>query len=59
GLHQFARTPIHLSAAPEIPTRPAPELGQDTEEILSTLLGYAEEKINELQKNEIIQIYQG
>ena len=59
GLHQFARTPIHLSAAPEIPARPAPELGQDTEEILSTLLGYAEEKINELQKNEIIQIYQG
>jgi formyl-CoA transferase len=59
GLHQFARTPIHLSAAPEIPARPAPELGQDTEEILSTLLGYAKEKINELQKNEIIQIYQG
>ena len=59
GLHQFARTPIHLSAAPEIPARPAPELGQDTEEILSILLGYAEEKINELQKNEIIQIYQG
>ena len=59
GPHQFARTPIHLSAAPEIPARPAPELGQDTEEILSTLLGYAKEKINELQKNEIIQIYQG
>ena len=58
GNHQFARTPIHLSTSPEIPAKPAPELGQNTEEILSTLLSYADEQINKLEKNEIIQIYQ-
>ena len=54
GSYQFARTPVHLSAAPEIPTEPAPNLGEHTTEILSSLLNYSEEKIQNLEKHEII-----
>lgn len=41
GPYKFARTPPHLSAAPDIPVRPAPALGQHTREILEGLLGYS------------------
>ena len=54
GSYQFARTPVHLSAAPEIPTEPAPDLGEHTTEILSSMLNYSKEKIKNLEKNEII-----
>ena len=54
GSYQFARTPVHLSAAPEIPTEPAPNLGEHTTEILSSLLNYSDEKIQNLEKHEII-----
>ena len=54
GSYQFARTPIHLSSAPEIPTEPAPDLGEHTNEILSSLLNYSKAKIKDLQKHEII-----
>ncbi|SVB62984.1 uncharacterized protein METZ01_LOCUS215838, partial [marine metagenome] len=54
GSYQFARTPVHLSAAPEIPTEPAPDLGEHTTEILSSMLNYSKEKIKDLEKNEII-----
>lgn len=52
----FARTPPHLSAAPEIPTRPAPNLGQDTQAILQELLGYTGEEITRLGEEGIIGI---
>ena len=54
GSYQFARTPIHLSSSPEIPTKPAPDLGEHTNEILSSLLNYSKAKIKDLQKHEII-----
>ncbi len=48
GPSSFARTPIHLSAAPRIPTEPAPNLGQHTRPILQELLHYTSDKIDEL-----------
>jgi len=54
GSYRFARTPVHLSSSPEIPTKPAPDLGEHTNEILSSLLNYSKAKIKDLQKHEII-----
>ena len=54
GSYRFARTPVHLSSSPEIPTEPAPDLGEHTNEILSSLLNYSKAKIKDLQKHEII-----
>jgi CoA:oxalate CoA-transferase len=48
GPSLFARTTPHLSAAPEIPTAPAPNLGQHTRPILQELLGYESEQVDEL-----------
>ena len=54
GSYRFARTPVHLSSSPEVPTKPAPDLGEHTNEILSSLLNYSKAKIKDLQKHEII-----
>ncbi|MBT3765764.1 MAG: CoA transferase [Rhodospirillaceae bacterium] len=48
GDYKFARTAPHLSAAPDIPTEPAPALGGHTREILLETLGYADAQINQL-----------
>jgi crotonobetainyl-CoA:carnitine CoA-transferase CaiB-like acyl-CoA transferase len=48
GPQTFARTAPHLSAAPEIPTRPAPRLGEHTRPILQELLGYAPDEVDAL-----------
>ena len=56
GTYQFARGPVMLSNAPEIETNPAPDLGQHTHEILSTILGYSDEQINELINSNTIGI---
>ena len=48
GPYIFARTPPHLSAAPEIPTTPAPDLGQHTRPILQELLGYSAAEVDQL-----------
>lgn len=48
GPTTFARTTPHLSAAPDIPTEPAPNLGQHTRSILTELLGYTDAKIDAL-----------
>ena len=47
GPHRFARTPPHLSAAPEIRTDPAPNLGQHTRSILQELLGYRADEVDQ------------
>ena len=56
GKFQFARTPIHLSAAPEIETHPAPRLGEHTHKILSELLDYSDEEIKILTEEGTIVI---
>jgi formyl-CoA transferase len=48
GPQTFARTAPHLSAAPEIPIEPAPNLGQHTLPILQELLGYSPAQIERL-----------
>jgi crotonobetainyl-CoA:carnitine CoA-transferase CaiB-like acyl-CoA transferase len=48
GTYTFARTAPHLSAAPEIPADPAPNLGQHTRSILQELLGYSPDEVNRL-----------
>lgn len=52
----FARTAPHLSTAPEIPTNPAPNLGQHTRSILEDLLGYQAEQIDRLAAAGIIGV---
>ena len=47
GPYRFARTTPHLSAAPEICTDPAPNLGQHTRPILQDLLGYNSDQIDQ------------
>lgn len=46
--------PVGLSATPCTVRAPAPELGQHTEEILSELLGYEWERIEQLRKHGVI-----
>jgi CoA:oxalate CoA-transferase len=57
GPRKYARSPLHLSAAPEIPTAPAPRLGEHTRPILD-LLGYGEADIQRLQNQGVIGIWE-
>ena len=43
--------PIKFSGHPEHRERPAPDLGEHTEEVLTTLLGYSTERIERLRKD--------
>jgi CoA:oxalate CoA-transferase len=54
GPRQYARSPIHLSSTPEIPTAPAPQLGEHTHPILRDLLGYDQAKIEQLTAEGIV-----
>ena len=54
GKHLFARSPPFLSEAPTLPTESAPKLGEHTIEILTEVLGYSGEKINELSEGGVI-----
>jgi crotonobetainyl-CoA:carnitine CoA-transferase CaiB-like acyl-CoA transferase len=54
GPRQYARSPIHLSSAPEIPTQPAPQLGEHTHAILRELLKYDETEIEQLRNSGVI-----
>jgi len=56
GPRKFARSPLHLSSSPEIPTESAPQLGEHTDEILKTLLGYGESEIEQLRDQGVIEI---
>jgi CoA:oxalate CoA-transferase len=55
GPRKYARSPLHLSAAPEIPTRPAPLLGEHTRAVLQDLLGYKENEIEQLQEQGVVE----
>jgi len=56
GPRKYARTPIHLSAEPEIPTDSAPRLGEHTRPILSDLLGYSEADIERLGGEGVVAV---
>ena len=56
GSRKFARSPLHLSSSPEIPTESAPQLGEHTDEILKNLLGYGEKEIKKLRDQGVIEI---
>lgn len=53
GPIRTAGVPIHLSGTPPEPVRPAPELGQHTEEILLAA-GYSWEEIEGFRRDEVI-----
>lgn len=59
GSYKFARSAPHLSAAPEIRTDPAPELGQHTREILEGTLGYDSGTIEALAADGVVQLADG
>lgn len=54
GSVKIANTPLKLSKTPAKIETASPLLGQHTEELLCSLLGYSKEKIIELRKNDII-----
>ncbi|MFQ5576696.1 MAG: CaiB/BaiF CoA transferase family protein [Anaerolineae bacterium] len=54
GTYRFARTPLHLSAAPDLPAEPAPNLGRHTAEVLRSL-GYAADEIAALAAESVIE----
>lgn len=58
GPRKYARSPLHLSEAPEIPAEPAPRLGQHTRSILEDLLGYDAAQIRQLQATGAVELEQ-
>jgi formyl-CoA transferase len=56
GPRKLARSPLHLSSSPEIPTESAPQLGEHSDEILKNLLGYGESEIEQLRDQGVIEI---
>lgn len=58
GPRKYARSPLHLSAAPEIPTAPAPQLGEHTQAVLENMLGYTPAEIDRLREKGVIEIWQ-
>ena len=56
GTFGFARTPPHMSSAPELPTEPAPNLGQHTREVMQDILGYGTKDIDKLARDGVVQL---
>lgn len=55
GTRKYARSPLHLSSTPEIPTEPAPMLGEHSVELLKDILGYEEDDIEGLIGKGVIE----
>jgi crotonobetainyl-CoA:carnitine CoA-transferase CaiB-like acyl-CoA transferase len=56
GPRTFARSPLHLSSAPEILTETAPRLGEHTRSILTDLLEYSDAEIDQLRDQGVVGI---
>jgi len=54
GHLKFTGNPFKFSAIPEGIPRPAPLVGQDTDDVLRTLLGIEEGELTQLRKDEVI-----
>lgn len=54
GSVELARTTSHLSAVPEVPTNPAPNLGQHTRQVLQELLGYSPDEVSVLAPDGVV-----
>jgi len=54
GEYRFARTPPHLSAAPELPRQSSPRLGGNSREILEQLLGYQSDQVDALVEKGVV-----
>jgi formyl-CoA transferase len=54
GPSTFSRTTPHLSAAPEIPRDPVPNLGQDSRTILQELLGFSSVEVDDLVQTGVV-----
>jgi CoA:oxalate CoA-transferase len=54
GKFKIPGVPIKLSETPGGIESPAPKLGEHTEEILTSLLGYSEDEVAKLKEEEII-----
>jgi crotonobetainyl-CoA:carnitine CoA-transferase CaiB-like acyl-CoA transferase len=59
GEYRFARTPPHLSAAPELPASPAPRLGEHTRSVLEEMLGYSGAEVDALATDGVVQVADG
>ena len=59
GEYRFARTPPHLSAAPELPASPAPRLGEHTRPVLEDTLGYSSAEVDALATDGVVQVADG
>ena len=55
GTHTFARSPVFLSEAPDLPKEAPPALGQHTKHVLKDL-GYDDEKIRELVAGDVVAL---
>jgi formyl-CoA transferase len=58
GPRKYARSPLHLSAAAEIPVEAAPQLGEHTLPILRDLLGYGQAEIDRLRAQGVVETWQ-
>jgi len=56
GTFAFARTPPHLSAAPEIPLEPSPGLGAHPREILEGILAFPPEEVERLAAEGVVPL---
>jgi crotonobetainyl-CoA:carnitine CoA-transferase CaiB-like acyl-CoA transferase len=54
GATRIVGHPVHLSETPAQVTRPAPEFGEHTEQILIDVLDYSWDQIGELRREEVI-----
>jgi CoA:oxalate CoA-transferase len=54
GIVRSPRFPVVMSKTPGTLRRPAPQLGQHNDEILTQILGYTEEQVSDLRKEGVI-----
>jgi len=58
GPRTYARSPLHLSCAPEIPTQTAPRLGEHTRPILQDVLGYEADDVERLRDQGVVETWE-